>query len=75
MTKKEKQQLKKDIKDGKVDLDELYEKYGLYRPYFMDYETYKEVYGDLTIEKYNEEIFDSEIEFLFAHIDWKALYN
>lgn len=27
MTKKEKQQLKKDIKDGKVDMDELYEKY------------------------------------------------
>ena len=54
MTKKEKQQLKKDIKDGKVDMDELYEKHGLYRPYFMDYETYKKVYGDLTIEKYNE---------------------
>ena len=69
MNKKEKQQLKKDIKDGKVDMDELYEKYGLYRPYFMDYETYKKVYGDLTIEKYNEEIFDSEIEFLLAHMD------
>lgn len=69
MNKKEKRQFKKDIKDGKVYMDELYEKYGLYRPYFMDYETYKKVYGDLTIEKYNEEIFDSEIEFLLANID------
>ena len=68
MTKKEKQQLKKDIKDGKVSLGKLYKKYGLYRPYFMDYETYKKVYGDLTIEKYNEEIFDSEVEFLLAHM-------
>ena len=70
MTEEEKQQLKKDIKDGKVDMDELYEKYGLYIPSFMDYESYKEAYNEpnLTFEKYNEEIFDSEIEFLLAHM-------
>ena len=59
--------IRAEIKKGSTIYD-LYEKYGLYRPYFMDYETYKKVYGDLTIEKYNEEIFDSEIEFLLAHM-------
>ena len=65
MTKKEKQQLRKDIENGKVNIDDLYEKYQINMPIML---SYKEVYGDLTIEKYNEEIFDSEIEFLLAHM-------
>ena len=68
MTEKEKQQLKQDIKDGKVDMGELYDKYGLYIPSFNSYEVAKELEPDLTIEKYQEEIFDSEIEFLLAHM-------
>ena len=40
MTEQEKQQLREDIKAGKVNVYELYEKYQV-PPYIMDYEIYK----------------------------------
>lgn len=44
MTEQEKQQLREDIKSGKVNVDELYEKYQVPFPYIMDYEIYKKTY-------------------------------
>ena len=64
MTEKEKQQLKQDIKSGKVDIYELYEKYGLHEPYFVPY---KEGEGR-TYEEYEKDIEESRINFLIAHI-------
>ena len=37
MTEQEKKQLREDIKSGKVDIYELYNKYGLFEPYFVPY--------------------------------------
>ena len=64
MTEKEKQQLKQDIKSGKVDIYELYEKYGLFEPYFVPY---KEGEGR-TYEEYEKDIEESRINFLIAHM-------
>ena len=42
MTEEEKKQLREDIKSGKVDIYELYEKYGLHEPSFISYEAWQE---------------------------------
>ena len=61
MTEQEKQQLREDIKAGKVNVDELYEKYQVPFPYIMDYEIYKKTYeeedGEITFED-NETIIE-----------------
>ena len=66
MTEREK--LKQDIKDGKVSMEKLYKEYDLYMPYFMSYKEFKEAHGEMTIEEYNERIFNNKIEFLLMHM-------
>ena len=41
MTKKEKQQLRKDIENGKVNIDDLYEKYQINMPIMLSYKEYQ----------------------------------
>ena len=64
MTEEEKKQLREDIKSGKVDIYELYEKYGIFEPYFVPY---KEDEGR-TYEEYEKDIEESRIDFLLAHL-------
>ena len=59
MTEQEKQQLREDIKAGKVNVDELYEKYQVPFPYIMDYETYK---------NYEKQINETIIEVLLMNL-------
>ena len=67
MTEREK--VKQDIKSGKLDIYELYEKYGLYEPYPISFEGYKEKYGnDKTLQNYNNDIENDKIEFLLMHM-------
>lgn len=68
MTKKEKQQLKKDIKYGKVNIDDLYEKYQINMPIMLSYKEYQQVYGEATIEEYEKDDLDTKINFLFMQI-------
>ena len=68
MTKKEKQQLKKDIEDGKVNIDDLYEKYQINMPLMLSYKEYQQVYGKATIEEYKKDDLDTKINFLFMQI-------
>ena len=68
MTKKEKQRLKKDIRDGKVDIDDLYEKYQINMPLMLSYKEYQQVYGEATIEEYEKDDLDTKINFLFMQI-------
>lgn len=68
MTEKEKRQLKKDIKDGKVDIDDLYEKYQINMPLMLSYKEYQQVYGEATIEEYEKDDLDTKINFLFMQI-------
>lgn len=68
MTKKEKRQLKKDIKDGKVNIDDLYEKYQINMPIMLSYKEYQQVYGEATIEEYEKDDLDTKINFLFMQI-------
>ena len=69
MTEEEKQQVREDIKSGKVDIYELYEKYGLYEPYFISYQAYKKKHGeDKTHEDYENAIDNARINFLIAHM-------
>ena len=67
-SEKEKQQLKQDIKDGKVDIDDVYEKYGIPQPYMIDYKEAKEEDPNLTIEQYNKEVLKDKITLLFWQI-------
>ena len=68
MTKKEKQQLRKDIESGKVDIDDLYEKYQINMPLMLSYKEYQQVYGEATIEEYEKDDLDTKINFLFMQI-------
>ena len=70
MTEEEKKQLREDIKSGKVDIYELYEKYGLHEPSFISYEAWQEKEGnkDKTIKEYEKDIEESRINFLIAHM-------
>lgn len=72
MTEQEKQQLREDIKAGKVNIDELYEKYQVPFPYIMDYETYKKTYeeedGEITFEDYEKQINETIIEVLLMNL-------
>lgn len=72
MTEQEKQQLREDIKAGKVNIDKLYEKYQVPFPYIMDYETYKKTYeeedGEITFEDYEKQINETIIEVLLMNL-------
>ena len=72
MTEQEKQQLREDIKAGKVNVDELYEKYQVPFPYIMDYEIYKKTYeeedGEITFEDYEKKINETIIEVLLMNL-------
>ncbi len=72
MTEQEKQQLREDIKAGKVNVDELYEKYQVPFPYIMDYEIYKKTYeeedGEITFEDYEKQINETIIEVLLMNL-------
>ncbi len=68
MTEKEKQQLKKYIESGKVDIDDLYEKYQINMPLMLSYKEYQQVYGEATIEEYEKDDLDTKINFLFMQI-------
>ena len=72
MTEQEKQQLREDIKAGKVNVDELYEKYQVPFPYIMDYEIYKKTYeeedGEITFEDYEKQINEAIIEVLLMNL-------
>lgn len=72
MTEQEKQQLREDIKAGKVNIDELYEKYQVPFPYIMDYEIYKKTYeeedGEITFEDYEKQINETIIEVLLMNL-------
>ena len=68
LTDEEKEQLQKDIEDGKVDIDDVYEKYGIPQPYMIDYKEAKEEDPNLTIEQYNKEVLEDKITLLFWQI-------
>lgn len=72
ITEQEKQQLREDIKAGKVNVDELYEKYQVPFPYIMDYEIYKKTYeeedGEITFEDYEKQINETIIEVLLMNL-------
>lgn len=72
MTEQEKQQLREDIKAGKVNVDELYEKYQVPFPYIVDYEIYKKTYeeedGEITFEDYEKQINEAIIEVLLMNL-------
>ena len=68
LTDKEKERLQKDIEDGKVDIDDVYEKYGIPQPYMIDYKEAKEENPNLTIEQYNKEVLEDKITLLFWQI-------
>ena len=68
LTDEEKEQLQKDIEDGKVDIDDVYEKYGIPQPYMIDYKEAKEENPNLTIQQYNKEVLEDKITLLFWQI-------
>ena len=70
MTEQEKQQLREDIKSGKVNIDELYEKYDKNLPYMFTYEERKIKEPNLTIEEYEEDVINDKITILFWQMGW-----
>ena len=70
MTEQEKQQLREDIKAGKVNIDELYEKYDKNLPYMFTYEERKIKEPNLTIEEY-EDVINDKITILFWQMGWE----
>lgn len=72
MTEEEKEKIREDIKAGKVNVGDLYEKYQVPFPYIMDYETYKKTYededGEITFEDYEKQINETIIEILLMQI-------
>lgn len=70
MTEQEKQQLREDIKAGKVNIDELYEKYDKNLPYMFTYEERKIKEPNLTIEEYEEDVINDKITILFWLMGW-----
>lgn len=71
MTEQEKQQLRDDIKAGKVNIDELYEKYDKNLPYMFTYEERKIKEPNLTIEEYEEDVINDKITILFWQMGWE----
>lgn len=71
MTEQEKQQLREDIKSGKVNIDELYEKYDKNLPYMFTYEERKIKEPNLTIEEYEEDVINDKITILFWQMEWE----
>ncbi len=71
MTEQEKQQLREDIKAGKVNIDELYEKYDKNLPYMFTYEERKIKEPNLTIEEYEEDVINDKITILFWQMGWE----
>lgn len=71
MTEQEKQQLREDIKSGKVNIDELYEKYNMNLPYMFTYEERKIKEPNLTIEEYEEDVINDKITILFWQMGWE----
>lgn len=71
MTEQEKQQLREDIKAGKVNIDELYEKYDKNLPYMFTYEERKIKEPNLTIEEYEEDVINDKIMILFWQMGWE----
>ena len=71
MTEQEKQQLREDIKAGKVNIDELYEKYEKNLPYMFTYEERKIKEPNLTIEEYEEDVINDKITILFWQMGWE----
>ena len=71
MTEQEKQQLREDIKAGKVNIDELYEKYDKNLPYMFTYEERKIKEPNLTIEEYEEDVINDKITILFWQMEWE----
>ena len=74
MTEQEKQQLREDIKAGKVNIDELYEKYDKNLPYMFTYEERKIKEPNLTIEEYEEDVINDKITILFWQMGWEENY-
>ncbi|WP_432632850.1 hypothetical protein [Brachyspira sp.] len=71
MTEKEKQQLEKDIEDGKVDIDDLYEKYQCYLPYLPTQEAIERREGrKFTDEEWNKWVEEAEINFLDMQVNF-----
>ena len=71
MTEQEKQHLREDIKAGKVNIDELYEKYDKNLPYMFTYEERKIKEPNLTIEEYEEDVINDKITILFWQMGWE----
>ncbi|WP_307971413.1 hypothetical protein [uncultured Brachyspira sp.] len=71
MLEQEKQQLREDIKAGKVNIDELYEKYDKNLPYMFTYEERKIKEPNLTIEEYEEDVINDKITILFWQMGWE----
>lgn len=71
MTKEDIAKLKEDIKSGKVNIDELYEKYDKNLPYMFTYEERKIKEPNLTIEEYEEDVINDKITILFWQMGWE----
>ena len=71
MTKEDIVKLKEDIKSGKVNIDELYEKYDKNLPYMFTYEERKIKEPNLTIEEYEEDVINDKITILFWQMGWE----
>ena len=71
MTEQEKQQLREDIKAGKVNIEELYEKYDKNLTYMFTYEERKIKEPNLTIEEYEEDVINDKITILFWQMGWE----
>ena len=71
MTKEDIAKLREDIKAGKVNIDELYEKYDKNLPYMFTYEERKIKEPNLTIEEYEEDVINDKITILFWQMGWE----
>ena len=71
MTKEEIAKLKEDIKSGKVNIDELYEKHGIHLPSIRTYEQSKEENPNITAEEYEANVLSDKITILFWQMGWE----
>ena len=63
--------IKRRYKAGKVNIDELYEKYDKNLPYMFTYEERKIKEPNLTIEEYEEDVINDKITILFWQMGWE----
>ena len=68
ITKEEYNKIKEDVKSGKISLDKLYRKAGVYPPYMMPYEYRPSKDKDKTREEYAEVLINAEIDFVLSFI-------